>query len=188
VSRALVEVAAYVRHVAALLLPGLSPGGFTAHQTEPDDISGWSADELRLLVEEGRRQLDRQRAELERVQTRAQFLFTTAVALLAVFVSQTDRIGGGAAVLWALGLAAVAWGMLGAAALMSVRAEFGGIDSTRLSHQQASEVLFSLARAYSSTVRVGENTVATRITVFRDAVLLVVVGATLHTCIWLLTV
>ncbi len=107
-SKALEEAAVYARHVVALLLPGCDLGEFIAHPTEPGDVSGWDAEELRLLLEEGRRQLDRQRAELERIQTRAQFLFTTAAALLTVFVSQTDRIDGWAPVrggLWSPGRA-----------------------------------------------------------------------------------
>lgn len=181
------EVSVYFRHVGALLLPGVDAGEFTVHRTEPADVSEWEPDELRLLVEEGRKQLDRQRTEQERVQTRAQYLFTTAAALLAVFVSQTDHLNSLALIGWAVGLVVLTLGLLGAAALMSVRAQFGGIDASLLSHQQPGSVLVRLAGAYASAVRTGENTIATRITVFRDAVFLVLAGAALHAGIWLYT-
>jgi hypothetical protein len=187
-SKTIEEAAVYVRHVCALFIPGVDPGEHVAHAVEPDALVDWCSDEHRLLIEEGRRQVDRQRAELERVQARGQLLFTTAAALLTVFLSQTRGLAGLVVViLWVVGLLLLVAGLLGAAALMSVRARFGGIDAALLSHQAAGSVEAGLAAAYSRAVRTGENTAATRITVFRDAVALVLIGAVLQTVIWLYT-
>jgi hypothetical protein len=82
-------------------------------------------------------------------------------------------------VLWNLGLILIVLGLLGAAALMSVRSTFGMVDAALLS-QEAPPVLRLVARAHAEFVAEGENTVEIRLTVFRDAVMLVVVGAALQ--------
>jgi hypothetical protein len=183
------ETAVYLAHVAALARPGARVRGFAVHPFQAGALQGWQASDLCLLVEEGRRQVDRQRADLDRVQARSQLLFTVAGVLLGLLVSESDttaRHGTAVATIWYVGLVLVTLGLLGAAALMSVRSTFGGVDAALLSRQPA-PVLRSMARAYAQAVAEGENTVATRLTVFRDAVLLVVVGAALQAGVWLAT-
>jgi hypothetical protein len=53
---------------------------FDVHRAEPGDMSKWEDDDLNLLIDEGRRQLDRQGSDLEQIRGRAQFLFTTTLA------------------------------------------------------------------------------------------------------------
>jgi hypothetical protein len=69
---------------------------------------------------------------------------------------------------------------------MSVRSTFGMIDAALLS-QQERPVLPAVARAYAESVAEGHNTVGTRLTVFRDAVLLVIIGAAVQLGVWLST-
>ena len=186
-ARPLQEVAVYLAHVGALFRPGVRVRPFRVHPGAVGSLEGWSDDDFQLLVEEGRRQLDRQRTDLDRLQSRSQLLFTTAVALLALLVSESGvvhRHGIGVVVLWYLGLVLIVVGLLGSAALMSVRSTFGMIDAALLS-QQTPPVLRSVARAHAEGVAEGENTVGTRLTVFRDEVMLVVVGAALQAGVWL---
>jgi hypothetical protein len=58
---------------------------------------------------------------------------------------------------------------------MAGRADFKLIDTAVLSKKPLPIELY-LAEAYSRMLREGENTVATRITIFRQAVLWIIVG------------
>jgi hypothetical protein len=60
------------------------------------------------------------------------------------------------------------------------------IDAALLS-QQERPVLPAVARAYAESVAEGHNTVGTRLTVFRDAVLLVIIGPAVQLGVWLST-
>jgi hypothetical protein len=77
--------------------------------------------------------------------------------------------------------------LLGAVAVVVANKEVGIIDTARLSRQH-NPILPELAAAYARVVRKGENTIATQITVYRDAVLLVLVGATLSGMAWFVAV
>lgn len=181
------EWAVYLRHVLALFLPGANPGQFVAHRGTPGDVTPWGPVSVAVLIDEGRRQVDRQRAELDRVQGRAQFTFTVAVTVLVALGTQAPEIRDARGIVqfgWAAGLGLLLLGMLGAAALMSVRATVGGIDASNLSNENPSTAQTAVAQGYANIVAEGENTVATRITVYRDAVFLTVTGALVHGVFW----
>jgi hypothetical protein len=184
------EARIYLRHVLALFLPGIYVPVFEAYRIEPSPLDGWQDQDFNLLIDEGRRQLDVQREELERVRARGQFLFTTAGALLAVMLGFGRRVVRHESItlflLWSFGALLVTLGLLGAASLMTARGEFGAID-TRLLSATRPPVLEDLARAYPEQVGPGENTLATRIAVFRDAATLVVLGAIAQAVTWLWT-
>ncbi|MGI5271023.1 hypothetical protein ACQEUU_17845 [Nonomuraea sp. CA-218870] len=184
------EAAVFLQYVLGLW-PGRRVPVFGVHSVEPGDTSNWPEVDLIVLVEEGRRQLDRQQSDLEYIRGRAQFLFTTALGLLVVIFASAASIIAAlsiwAFIAWFLGVFSTTLGLLGAAAVTVARKEVGMIDSTRLSRQQP-PIHQVLAAAYARTVRIGENTVATHVTVLRDAVLLVIVGAVAHAAAWLFTV
>jgi hypothetical protein len=174
------------------LRPSTAVPAFEVHADQPGDVSGWSQDDHQLLIAEGRRQLDRQIADLERIRSRCQFLFTTALALLVVVFGTVRTIAGPsshrvlpALLLWCVSILFIVLGLLGAAALITVRKDVQIIDAARLS-RTAPPVLKALALAYADAIRTGENSVATALTVQRDAVLFVVVGATAYATAWLL--
>jgi hypothetical protein len=64
-----------------------------------------------------------------------------------------------------------------------VRAEFGTIHTTLLTHSQP-PVLDSLATAYARTVRVGGNTIATQLSVLRYSALVLLAAALLTAVAW----
>lgn len=181
----------YGRYLLALLLPGSAVPTFPVGPVVPKALIRWSPEELALAIEEGRRQLDRQGRDHERIQTRSQFLFTSSVALLVVLAAATRRIAeaGGITlfVVWGVGMLVVLAAILGAASLLSVRAEFKIIDARLVSYQAPGDVQSAIATAYTTAVGLGEATVATRLTVYRDAVLLLLIGSAIDVFIWVVT-
>lgn len=171
-----VEVATYARHILVLLSSGRPAPQFNAHNVSPASIGGWSYEEKKLFVEEGRRQLDRQAADFSQVQTRAQVVLTIGLALAAGWTSALSEVLNGTAT-----APAAAWlflilsgilillAALGATSIIVVRAEFGSIHTTLLTHAQRPG-LESLAAAYARTVPIGGNTIATRLSILRYSV------------------
>ena len=172
----------YAVHIAALFLPGVPVPSHRAHQVVARALDQWRDEDLRVMVEEGRRQYDRQLADLRDLRTRSQWLFTSGVALLAVIASQFPEVRDEKDVLlsllWIITAVTSSVGLLGAAAVVVVRADLSRIDSAVLS-QRAPPVLASLASDYATMLGIGENTIATRLTVFREAVLWLLLAAVL---------
>ena len=181
------EAMVYFRYLLGLW-PGHAVPTFEIHQAEPGNMESWSDDDAALVLQEGRRQLDRQGSDLEGIRSRVQFLFTTCLGLLALTLAGTKALTAiprwWVLVLWSVSILSTIASLLGCAAVIVSRKEMGAIDSTRLSRQR-SPVLPTLAASYARVVRVGENTLATHITVYRDAVLLALIGAALYGTAWL---
>jgi hypothetical protein len=169
----------YLAHVLALIRPGVEVPTFYAHQIQAQPLTGWADDELQLLIDEGRRQSDRQLADLEQIRGRAQWLFTVGVpivtAIAATFAGFHKGDSGWWVVLWLLSLFAAGYAVFGAAAIMTIRADFDVIDSAVLSSYQP-PVLDKLAGDYSAMLGAGENTVAPRLTVYRQSVVWLIIG------------
>jgi hypothetical protein len=167
----------YGLYALSLLAPGRQLPVHVADKSEPKDISSWTGDELNLMIEEGRRQSDRQQNDLEQLRGRAQWLFTVAVASLAVLGSGFVSAGpsGLVAVLWLAGMLVLVYGVAGAAAIIVSRADFKMIHTAVLSAAQR-PVAEKLAASYARMMAEGENTVATRLTVFRQAVVFCLCG------------
>lgn len=184
------ESVVYLKHALVLLRPNRRVPTFEAYRQTPGDISQWEVEDLSILIEEGRRQLDRQRQDLEHLQGRAQFLFTTSLGLLVVVAALLTPVvkernwvlSAG----WVLGTLTVGLAMFGAAGLFVARSEMNTIDAANLS-QQDPPITMTLAEAYARMMAAGENTLATRLTVYRQAVLLVLIGATIHVAVWWVT-
>lgn len=169
----------YLVHVLALLLPGREVPVLPAHPTPAQPLTDWNDDELKLMLDEGRRQGDRQVATLEQIRGRAQWLFTfgapSVVAVASVYATIGKNDSDWWTLVWLSSLLAVGYGVIGAAAIMTVRADVNMIDSAVLSGYSR-PILKALAADYAGMMRDGENTVATRLTLFRQAVVWVIVG------------
>lgn len=167
----------YAEHVLGLVLPGQRPETHDADPVRPGALTSWTDGELPLMIEEGRRQLDRQQHDFERVQARAQWLFTVAAAVTAAVGTMLAN-GDPSWWQWTIGLTSLAllvWGVGGTAAIIVVRADFRVIHAPVLSHLGA-PVNRSLAEAYSGMMATGGNTVATRLTILRQAMVLCLAG------------
>jgi hypothetical protein len=167
----------YLAHVVSLVAPGRDVPTFRSDQLKPRQLDGWTGDDFRLLIDEGRRQVDRQQSDLENIRARAQWLFTVGAAALAALGGGyvNTHPSSGAAVLWLAGMVLLVYGVGGAAAILTVKADFNVIHAAVLS-ASTPPVDKALASSYARMMSMGENTVATRLTVFRQAVVFSLVG------------
>lgn len=169
----------YLTYVLALLLPGHEVPVLPAHPAPPQPLTDWDEEELKLMLDEGRRQLDRQVATLEQIRGRAQWNFTfgapLVVAVASIYAAINKNDSDWWMLVWLLSLLAVGYGVVGAAAIMTVRADLNIIDTAVLSGKPR-PILKALAADYADMMRDGENTVATRLTLFWQAVVWVIVG------------
>jgi hypothetical protein len=154
----------------------------------PGDLDGWDEttheESLKLIVQEGRAQLDRQTERLTNVGGRAQVLLGIGLAVLAYgaavlgdIAGKTAGLGGAAiTIIWIGGFLTTLSAVLGAGAIMVVRAEFNDVDTTQISSRQP-PLLKSLAIDYAEAVIEGENTVAARVRLLRTTTRVLLVGA-----------
>jgi hypothetical protein len=161
---------------------------YPADNNTPGDVSAWTADQRKVLIEEGRRQIDKQYEDLERVRLRAQV--TLAIGLVLEGTAGSLRGDVSAAnhtllwVLWIAALALIAWAILGAAATAVVRADMQTIHATVLS-RYTGDIEYQLAEDYAAMVTDGENQIATRLINLRLAVTTLLVGAAITLGAWL---
>ncbi|MER6560170.1 hypothetical protein ABT300_21025 [Streptomyces sp. NPDC001027] len=173
------EARLYLIYCMALLHPGRTLPTFAEFPDRTCDLNQHSDDELTLLIEEGRRQLDRQMADLDRIRNRAGVLATVSLALTAALATKASGAVQQHWILLALYICSCTLAVLaiaGAASVLSARAVFGRTD-TYLATQAARPLRTSLAETYAELSGVGEETVRTFLTVFRDAVTLTVASA-----------
>jgi hypothetical protein len=180
----------YFVHVIGLLAPGQEMPLLPAHRIAARTIDNWEPEDVQIMLDEGRRQSDRQVAALEEIRGRAQWLFSFGTPLAAVIAAILAGIGtddsGWWIVAWAVAFAGFTYGVLGAAAIIAVRADLETIDTAVLSSYQP-PIAAALAADYSSMLQLGENTVATRLTLFRQAVVWVILGGYGALIVWLAT-
>lgn len=178
----------YARHVWILLRPGGSAGAHTLDLNKAGDISAWSSSDIRLLIEEGRRQVDTQHEDLERVRSRAQAVLAIGLVLEGTAGSLRAAVDSAHAtylwVLWIVALLFVAWGVLGSAATAVVRADMQVIHAAVLS-RRAGNVERCLAEDYAEMVAQGEDQIGTRLINLRIAVASLLIGAALTLGTWL---
>jgi hypothetical protein len=178
-----VEASLYLEHCGILFRPGKTPRYAQVHNLQPGDTVSWPADDRQLLIEEARRQLDRQRAELDRIQSRSQFLFTTGLAVLALgtslLVAVKDHGSLWATAMWIVATCFVLASIWGAAANLATKNVFGAIDAVLLSNTPAPR-REAVGEAYIHMIAPGANTVATRLVIYRDAVFLLLVAVLLY--------
>jgi hypothetical protein len=177
----------YASHVVALI----TGSGAKAHDADKNttgDLNDWQDQDLDTLIEEGRRQLDRQHDDLERVRGRAQVLFTVGVALVGVVGGLRSTVSGAHQMwlnaLWFASLAVLGWSVLGAAATAVVRADLSTIHAAVLS-RYASPVKKKLAGDYASIMMKNENQLATRLINMRISVTVLLIGGTMALGSWI---
>lgn len=133
-----------------------------------------------------RRQVDRQLADLEKVRSRAGALLTLCLAELAALSAGASRVFTHSWLIlpWALSAACVLLSVGGAIALLTAQAQFRRVDTAGIALVPPSRARRVAAQSYAEVVGMGEETIATRITVLRDGVLLAVVAALLYASVW----
>jgi hypothetical protein len=173
------EARLYLRYCATLLHPGRILPTFADPAPYIGNLDHFQEEDLALLIEEGRRQLDRQAVDLDRIRNRAGALATVSLALTAASVAKSADVltrHWTVVAAWAVSCALAVLAVAGAAAVLAGRAVFGRMD-TRLAAQGPRPTRKYLAAGYIEQVSTGEETVRTFLTVFRDAVALAVASA-----------
>jgi hypothetical protein len=182
------EHVVYGRHVGALVRAGSAAPVHLADRNEGADVTRWSDADAEILLEEGRRQIDRQHEDLERVRARAQVLLTVGLALEGATAALRSTVDDSSSemvpAVWWLALAIGAWSILGAAATAVVRADMQIIHASVLSRYEP-PVLQRVANDYAAIVPDGENQVAARLTNLRHAVTFLLISAALSLTTWL---
>lgn len=148
-------------------------------------LDKWKDHDLNILIGIAASQLEAQRASLDRLLSRAQLLFTTLLALLALLFGAGAEIWASTTPLWdtaiprgllTLSVILLAVSLLGTAALIAIRKEFDTISAPVLSRWDHFD-LEQLAVDYAESVGVGEETNNAHLTVFGTSVRLTVYGA-----------
>lgn len=180
----------FFSYLRALLTPGHPPRSRTADPNVVADVTAWPAADLTLLLEEGRRQYDRLDSGVGTSRTRAQFTFTTALALLVVMGTEANTasvqpiwlhvfflVGGGFVVLGLMGSLAVALVQIGTETIhVPILTNYPTPIRARLAGDYAS-VILAMQRAH-----------LTMVTVYREASLYVTLGAVAYGGYWLAVV
>lgn len=124
--------------VAALLLGGAVEPAIS-NPNKPGDMANLSDDSLRLVVEEGRRQMDAQVARFEHVQSRSQVVLTVALAALGFVAGILGRIQEAPGtrevigwIVWSAALGLVISAVAVSASIIVVRADFQAVDTTQV--------------------------------------------------------
>jgi len=187
-SRVWLGVSVYFGYVSHLLLPGRRVPSYFEEQHFQASLPNWPDADLQLLIDEGRRQADSQGATLLEVRGRAQWLFTGALAVVtalaaAASVVLTSPCLTWEKVLWFVSISIVGYAALGAAAVITVRGDFGAILASELSTRKP-PLLPSVAKDYAEMLEIGDNTVNTIISVYRQAVVWLLLGSTCGLISW----
>lgn len=175
------EARLYLRYCVTLLHPGRILPTFADPAPYTGNLDHFQEEDLTLLIEEGRRQLDRQAADLDRIRirNRAGALAPVSPTLTAAAVAKSADVltrHWTLVAAWATSCALAVLAVAGAAAVLAGRAVFGRMD-TRLAAQDPRPTRKYLAAGYVEQVSTGEETVRTFLTAFRDAVTLTVTSA-----------
>jgi hypothetical protein len=175
------------------LLIGGTPRTLASNENQAGDLAEHNVEELQLVIDEGRRQLDAQSTRFEDVQGRAQTLLTISLVVLGLTSGMVSRLHGFDGwrarfewVLWSIAIASDLLGVLLAAAVISVRARFETTDTMQVTNMER-PLLKSLADDYAKSVRLGEETVADRVNAFQVATRYTVWGAVTTALVFIIT-
>lgn len=180
------EARVYLWYVYAVVRPGIEVPTFGRTSDFTGDLDQHEDDELKIVVDEGRRQLDRQLADLEKNKSRAATMLTVGLVEIGVLAAGANRVfatGFWAIAIWAVSATLALLALGGAISLLTSSAAFDRLD-TRQVAEATRPVLRQVALGYAHAVGAGEETIRTRITVLRDGVLLAVVSALLYAIVW----
>jgi len=148
-------------------------------------IDEWTAEDCAIAIEEGRRQLDGQTAQLQFLITRASALLSLSLAVAIFFATTLDDLEElqqpakvFAYITLGVGTTAVIWGAALMGALIASRSYGQQTDATQLTHAGAGLAKY-LARDYATMVGTGVNTNAARLTHLGTGTTAIVLGAIL---------
>ena len=146
-------------------------------------IDDWDDEDQQLAIEEGRRQLDTQFAQLRHIIRRASVLLPVGLAIAVFFLTALDDAAAMGQpsrtivrIVLLAGAVMASWGTLVMGALIGARSNFMTTDALLLTEEPPGLRRY-LARDYAENVATGENTIATRLTHLGTGVTWIVLGA-----------
>lgn len=157
--------------------PRLETRATTAPRPVPDD---WTPEEHKLFIEEARLDVAQQQADKRDIRSRAQVILTTAILLGGVLVASAGASGPLSVcgvVLYGIAATATGLAALAAGGIISARSDMGTVNVAALTHYDAGELQRTVAEGYAGTRHTGAETVAALVTVLRDCVAVLVLGA-----------
>lgn len=179
-----VEAHMFLAYAFITFRPGAAPPRLPAQtgtQLRPVPTD-WTAEEYKLFIEEARIDVASQQADKRDIRARAQVILTTAIVLGGILVTsfsgKHDFCLAGKVLYGVAGLAVLLAG-LAAGGIISARSEIGTVSVTALTHYDTGELQKTVAEGYASTRMTGAETVSVLVTVLRDCVLSLVLGAAL---------
>jgi hypothetical protein len=153
--------------------------------TASDWIIGTRKGALPIAVAELRQQHAAENEGLERVRQRAQFALTAVIAAVGLSLTDVERVIGASArnlwiaCVWGLGIAVVVLASLIFAGVFVARKEVGLAKVSALAGLPTPGAQRALLREYQRAIDVTRHTRYGAITVFRDAILLALLGLAL---------
>lgn len=162
--------------------PGATPPRLPAQvTTEPKPVpTAWTADEYKLFIEEARIDVANQQADKRDIRARAQIILTTAIVLGGTLVTSykgKNELCAGGNLLYGVAGLALCLAVLAAGGIVSARSDIGTVNVTALTHYDTGELQHTVAEGYASTRQTGAETISALVTVLRDCVLALVLGA-----------
>lgn len=176
------ELYLFLAYAFIVLRPGATPPKPTNQNTiavKPIP-GGWSASDYQLFIDESRIDVANQQTDKREIRARAQIVLTTAIVLGGVLVnSYLDRSDLCLCMKLAYGASALCLCLatLAAGGVISARSDIGTVNVTALTHYGAGDILRTVARGYAETRETGSLTIAALVTVLRDCVAALVLGA-----------
>lgn len=178
------EAHMFLAYAFITLKPGAEPPRLPAQATtQPNPVpTDWRADEYKLFIEEARIDVAAQQADKRDIRARAQIILTTAIVLGGTLVtsysSKNDLCAGGKILFGFAGMA-ISLAVLAAGGIISAKSDIGTVSVTALTHYNTGELQHTVAKGYASTRLTGAETIAVLVTVLRDCVLALILGAAL---------
>lgn len=180
------EARLYLHYAVAVLRPGVRMPTFAAPVDVSVRLGSLKDDDLRLLVEEARRSIDRQQMSLEQIRARSGTLLTIGlaeIALLSALAAGAFKRGALVYSPWLLAAVAVVLAIGGAASVLTSQARMGWVDVGDVVSWH-SPLINAIALDYLHSMAEGAETVRTRLTVLRDVVMLETLAALFLAGVW----
>ena len=176
------EAHLFIAYAFIIFRPGATPPRLLVRPgTQPKTIpDNWSENDYKLFVEEARIDVANQQADKRDIRARAQIILTTSIVLGGTLVnsySGKNNLCPCGEILYAIAGSAICLAILAASGIISARSDIGTVSVQALTHYRAGELQHVVAEGYASTRLIGATTISVLVTVLRDCVLALVIGA-----------
>ena len=176
------ELRMFLGYALIVFWPGAKPPQHpqpepAGQQRAPAD---WRIEEYQVYVDEARRDMDNQQADKRDIRARAQIVLSTALVLGgAIVASYSDKshLGVGWKLAYLLAAILTALTALSAGGIITARSPIGAPRLTALLSTGSGDVHCRLADEYAASRHYGAATIAVLVTVLRDCLLALILGA-----------